>query len=315
MDLQIRLAQQLYGFALPTSGPAEWRRTSDGWETRIELPEIPADHIIIPSFSSPDTDGSFQFTLCTPGESTLYPVPSPSDHCAMPDAESHDSTVGVTPHIDCWHSVRILHQATLVLRFRTPTKPQSYLLCISVRALQLEHVPLPDREATMSAPHAISQMQADAGIRQRICSPTALAMALGLVAPEQWQQAIEACHDPATKSYGAWPLAIRFAGQLDAFGSVESASNWDNALAVLDSGIPVVCSIRFTSGELTGAPLSATGGHLVCLYGVAQGKALVMDPAAADPPSVSRVYDIEQFARAWLTHRGAAYYLGAKSRR
>jgi hypothetical protein len=308
MDLQIRLAQSVHSFVLPISGCAQWQRTSDGWEARIELPPIPKAHIVVPSFAAPGLAGQYQFLLQDAAiECALHPVPA----AKQPQPDTNKPNGSVTSHIDCWHTIRDVSSATIILRVQTTRQPDQYLLCVTVRELELANLPLPTNDISVPAPPAFSQMQADAKIRQRICSPTALAMALGLNTDAQWQNSVDACYDPVTQSYGAWPLAIRFASERGYVGSVESACNWDNAIAALKAGMPVVCSIRFKRGELSGAPLAATGGHLVCLYGVAQGKALVMDPAASDASSVACAYDIEEFTGAWLKHRGAAYYLGS----
>jgi hypothetical protein len=64
-------------------------------------------------------------------------------------------------------------------------------------------------------------------------------------------------------------------------------------------------SIRFSRGELAGAPISASAGHLVVLAGLtAEGDPIVMDPAAAADSSVLRTYDRALFERAWLGGSG-----------
>ncbi|MCY3795839.1 MAG: peptidase C39 family protein, partial [Gammaproteobacteria bacterium] len=63
------------------------------------------------------------------------------------------------------------------------------------------------------------------------------------------------------------------------------------------------------AGELPGAPLSKTAGHLVTRYGVDGDAVLVNDPAAGDAAGVPRRYDLEAFSRAWLRRRGAAYIM------
>ena len=56
-----------------------------------------------------------------------------------------------------------------------------------------------------------------------------------------------------------------------------------------------------TGASSTGAPISATNGHLVVIVGfTADGKVVVNDPAAADNAPVRRTYDRGQFERAWL---------------
>jgi hypothetical protein len=90
---------------------------------------------------------------------------------------------------------------------------------------------------------------------------------------------------------------------------VEVQRDWQLASAVLAAGLPFVASIRFAEGELPGSPLRATRGHLIVVYGLTENEVLTLDPAAADDAGVPRRYPADAFARAWLSHRGAAYIL------
>jgi hypothetical protein len=90
---------------------------------------------------------------------------------------------------------------------------------------------------------------------------------------------------------------------------VELFSSWDPALACLRAGLPLVASIRYGAGELPGAPMNATGGHLVVVHGLAGRDVLVHDPAAAHHGAVMRRYPVDAFSRAWFRHRGAVYIL------
>jgi hypothetical protein len=67
------------------------------------------------------------------------------------------------------------------------------------------------------------------------------------------------------------------------------------------AGIPVVTSITFGRGQLSGAPISATNGHLVVVVGfTAKGDVVVNDPAARSRAGVRRTYARGQFENAWL---------------
>ena len=81
------------------------------------------------------------------------------------------------------------------------------------------------------------------------------------------------------------------------------------ACAMLFAGSLAAQSIDLGRGELPGAPLAQTAGHLVTVYGIDGDRVLVCDPAAADDASVPRTYDAGAFTAAWMRHRGAAYLL------
>ena len=75
--------------------------------------------------------------------------------------------------------------------------------------------------------------------------------------------------------------------------------------------MPVIVSIAFGAGELSGAPISASNGHLLVVVGfTADGDVVVNDPAADSPAGVRRTYDRGQLERAWLdASTGTAYVI------
>jgi len=159
-------------------------------------------------------------------------------------------------------------------------------------------------------------MAAASAIRKRICSPTALAMALAYLHrlntttryTKLWTELVSDCYDPVTKAYGMWPQAIYQASRLNSLAAVECSTDWSSIEQALQNETPVICSIRFDAGELATAPLPRTAGHLVLVYGVSDSEVYVLDPAAADTMGVARCYDRQQFSTAWLRRRGAAYF-------
>jgi hypothetical protein len=159
------------------------------------------------------------------------------------------------------------------------------------------------------APPTRSQQAAPAEIAMRICSPTCVSMVLHLwQRPHDWLALTEECRDPATGTYGVWPLAVAAAARRGSVGAVEVFDDWTEPLRILDLGMPLIASIRFGAGELPGSPLPGTNGHLVVVYGAGPELIRVCDPAAA-PDAVLRSYPAEAFSAAWLRHRGAAYIL------
>lgn len=80
----------------------------------------------------------------------------------------------------------------------------------------------------------------------------------------------------------------------------------------MQRSIPLAVSIRFQAGELPGAPLSWSNGHLLVLAGFdARGNPVVNDPAAPSDATVKRTYPRAVFERLWLNHAGGMAYVMA----
>jgi hypothetical protein len=74
--------------------------------------------------------------------------------------------------------------------------------------------------------------------------------------------------------------------------------------------VPVITSISWRRGDLTGAPIPVSSGHLLVIRGfIRSGDMIVNDPAAEGNTGVRRVYQREEFSRAWLERGsgGVAY--------
>ena len=291
-------------FPLKVEGEADWlKKKPNSWEITLELPEIPADHIIVPSYCSLSNADQHQFVLCAQESLAIYPVPSPRAFRPSIDTQS------ISGEIDCWYSKTVLENASVLLEVQSDTKPSNYLITLTIRELIKDYNPSPNAVATTQKPRLLSQMTADRNLRDRICSPTATAMALSTKNQFiDWSKIIEQCYDPATKAYGSWPLAINSGSKHNFIGCIEAVDDWEDAVRVLQTGQPLVCSIRFSEGDLSGSPLKKTSGHLVCLYGIEHNKVLVLDPAGKTEQQVDKSYDLEQFSMAWLRERGAVYF-------
>jgi hypothetical protein len=157
---------------------------------------------------------------------------------------------------------------------------------------------------------AISQIALGGPDAMRVCSPTSVAMVLGALGIEAEPGAVmRLAHAAAHDRYGVWPFNVWAASRWGAIGYVGVLDSWDCARALLENGVPLVISEGHAPGGLPGSPLEQTDGHLLVLRGIRGGMALVHDPAAPDPASVPREYRVEDLARAWLGHGGAAYIL------
>ncbi len=304
-------------FPLPVSADRIWQAADGIVTASIAVPGCPRGHILVPSVSLHRQTTVFQCALERDGAAwPLQSVPGSTDPGGTAAIAGADALPGaacrggseVSTHIDCFHTESDLGECRLLIRLARPEPPERFLVTLSIRPLEIDpQVPAPSR-VVLAPPPAISQMQGPRAIRRRICSPTALAMALQAAQPAiPWQSVVGACFDG--HFYGSWPLAIRCAARHGRVGAVEAVSSWEPVLRVLRAGSPVVASIRFGRDELPGAPLPQTDGHLVTVYGIDGEAVLVNDPAAPDTASVPRRYDLGAFTRAWLGRRGAAYLL------
>ena len=76
------------------------------------------------------------------------------------------------------------------------------------------------------------------------------------------------------------------------------------------AGVPLAISVSFQLGELSGAPIASTPGHLMVVRGLTlNGDVIVNDPAAATDSAVRIVYQRAQLERVWQQHGGVAYVI------
>ncbi|MFN8107233.1 MAG: peptidase C39 family protein [Nocardioidaceae bacterium] len=158
------------------------------------------------------------------------------------------------------------------------------------------------------------------------CSPTSLTMILGYYGkaptPREYSwvargyadpyvaQAARATYDVGWSGTGNWSFNMAYANSrgLDAF--VTRLNDLREAERFIAAGIPLAASISFSPGQLSGAPISSTPGHLVVIVGfTASGAVVVNDPAAPSNASVQRVYNRAQFEAAWLRKSSGAVYV------
>jgi hypothetical protein len=165
------------------------------------------------------------------------------------------------------------------------------------------------RECMVEMP-AVSQMTEHASIRDRICSPACVSMALhlhGTALPLPFVAAD--CYDHGAEIYGNWAFNVATLWKHGVQARIDYFHSMEEAAGELLSGNPLVASIRFEVGELSGSPIPRTNGHLVLLCGLRRRgngswQVMVQDPAAAAKGEVQRLYDLAEFDRAWT---GVAY--------
>jgi hypothetical protein len=145
------------------------------------------------------------------------------------------------------------------------------------------------------------------------CAPAAIAMLLGAHGVERSVSEVAAAvFDRAYRGTGNWAFDVAYAAACECFGAVAYLRDLQTVDALLDAGFPLAVSLAWEDGALPGAPLPASGGHLVVVRGrTPSGEVIVNDPAQ---PRVRHVYDATAFECAWLGHGGVALLVTARER-
>ncbi len=161
---------------------------------------------------------------------------------------------------------------------------------------------------------------------QAWCSPTSTSMVLSyydsLPRPRAYSwvparhrdrvvdHAARMTYDHAYQGTGNWPFNTAYAAPKAGDAFVTRLTSLRQAEQFIAAGIPLVASISFGRGDLRGAPISATNGHLLVIVGfTAAGDVVVNDPAAPTRAGVRRTYDRGQFENAWLPTSGGLTYV------
>ena len=312
-------ARSAFSYPLAMNRNLQWHNASDAtgqhWQLTLPLPEIPPDHLITPSYVQLTSGYRYQWTARVAStEIPLAPTPA-REPFTTAARETLADTAPLTNEIDCWHS-RAMVQPQLTLKVSTTSEPIDCLVVVNVRPLVLAPSLPEGTRVALTPPLAISQYIAPTETRNRICSPTALHMALSQLGHTgTWAATVAGCFDADTQAYGKWPMAMLWASKHGFVGAVELFSDWATVVELLSQEIPIVCSIRYPTGGLSGAPLQQTPGHLVLLYGIENQEVLVMDPAGKTCDNVQQRYRIEEFNKVWLCHRGAGYVIAPRQGR
>ena len=302
--------------------PSAVRVSAD--EAVVVTPDWPATGAthFVPCFSVLTTEPcSIRFELSarvggewSPWVASVGLGPAPLDSGSTP---GRDSSRGgpLSVDVDVYRATAPVEAVRLRVRIRAPD-PAAVLAAPWALTLSAADPSAPRESTTAAAAPvrltvpSVSQMEADPALAHRICSPTCVAMVLGY-----WRRpadvaalAREMFH-PATDLYGVWPAAILVAARRGVAGYLLRFPDWGAAAWCLARGLPVIASVRYTAGELTGAAAQATPGHLLVLTGYEDGVALVNDPAAPTAATVARRYSIDELRRVWLDRASVGYVL------
>ena len=109
---------------------------------------------------------------------------------------------------------------------------------------------------------------------------------------------------------GNWAFNTAYAAILTGDAFVTRLTSLREAERFVAAGIPLAASISFSRGQLSGAPISSTAGHLVVIGGfTADGRRGRQRPRRSTNSAVRRTYDRGQFERAWLRKSSGTVYV------
>jgi hypothetical protein len=152
------------------------------------------------------------------------------------------------------------------------------------------------------------------------CSPTSTSMVMeyfsAVTADSRLNKAVPdaaaGCYDWVYDGTGNWPFNTAYAAGLDLglAGFVTRLYSMSDAEKWIAAGVPLIISISFKAGELPGAPISKTNGHLIVVRGFDKnGDVIVNDPAARDNASVQLIYPRAALEAAWGHSHRTAYII------
>jgi hypothetical protein len=295
----------------------------DDGETLVTLPAWPlpaATRELIPSFALlTDREYSLrlELSLRMGGGWSPWLAGAPLGPARFDDIPS--AVDGITSDVDLFRCDGAPAAVRVRVRLRAPDAraliASPWLAALSASDLAPPLVAgRPSGGAQIPVP-GLSQMTLPAAIARRVCSPASVAMVL-----EHWGHRVDVAalaaemYHSGLDRYGVWPEAIRAGARRGLAGYLLRFPGWSAAMWCLDRGLPIVASVRYAAGELTGAPVAETDGHLLVLTGYEGGEVLVNDPAAPAAPAVPRRYRLDELHRAWLERTGLGYVFFDPSR-
>lgn len=148
------------------------------------------------------------------------------------------------------------------------------------------------------------------------CSPTSTSMVLGYWTNDtgpcepRVRAAVAGVFDWLYDGHGNWPFNTAYAASQGQEGYIACFSSMAQLEPWIAAGVPVVMSVAWKKGELTGSTIPSTNGHLLVLVGFdSSGNPIINDPAAADDAGVRVTYLRSEFEPLWLETSGGTTYL------
>lgn len=148
------------------------------------------------------------------------------------------------------------------------------------------------------------------------CSPTSSSMVVGYWTNDtgpcepRVRAAVSGTYDWYYGGNGNWPFNAAYAAGYTLDGYVARFTSLAQVEPWIAAGVPVVISFAFSNGELTGAPIPSSNGHLSVIVGFdAAGNPVVNDTAAPSDATVRRTYVRSELETVWLRNSGGTVYL------
>ncbi len=155
------------------------------------------------------------------------------------------------------------------------------------------------------------------------CSPTALAMALGYWYARTFDPRLETftisssvpaltaplVYDPAYQGVGNWVFNAAYAAMLGLEAYVTRMHSIDQIARWIEADVPIIASLSWSPGELDGASIAESSGHMLVVTGVDGKRVHVADPAAPIVDEVARTYRVDQFTACWQGHSNGIVYV------
>ncbi len=145
------------------------------------------------------------------------------------------------------------------------------------------------------------------------CSPTSVSMILAFWGVQVTvPAAAKATYDKTYDGTGNWSFNVAYAGSLGLHAYVARLPGLAAAERYVSAGLPLAVSLGWKKGELPGAAVPASSGHLMVLVGFDKaGNPVLNDPAAPSNETVRRSYPRASFERLWQEHSGGTVYVMA----
>lgn len=146
------------------------------------------------------------------------------------------------------------------------------------------------------------------------CSPTSTSMILAYYGiNHSVPDTAHAIYDTAYDGTGNWAFNAAYAGAQGLRAYVTRLGSLSEAEGYIAAGKPLGVSLGWKKGELPGAPIQYSDGHLMVLVGFdKQGNPVLNDPAAPSNATVRRTYPRAAFEKLWLSHSGGVAYVFAR---